>query len=234
MNTAQDLLETARASGYTLTLREGGKLIVKPPPPAELLAELRTHKPELLELLSSSPANEPPPAPTTTASTAPPATVAAQQAAFLGRPALVSEADLLLIQRKLLPHLAECRDCCTEGHLYCRRAERTGNGYAAFLLEFPDSDARHHAFVSAVIKARISGLKAGFIALEALTHGGDDAPPESQHRPSGGAAYGIERRPAELAFVNHFSNCTFCFPRSGKYCAEGRQLHEAAMQEGMQ
>jgi hypothetical protein len=221
MNTARELLDYFTASGYTLRAKEGGKLGVKPVPPSDLLEELRAHKAELLALLSSSPANDPSPLGGGSA-------VADRQHAYLGRPPLVSEEDLHQIMRHLLTHLATCRDCVAETHLYCSQAERTGNGYAAYLTEFPDADRRHADLVSAVIKARIWGIKRGFTELEALAHQREETGRETAGRP----IYGIEHRPAELAFVNHFTACTYCFPRSGKYCAEGRELHELARREG--
>lgn len=146
------------------------------------------------------------------------------------RPPLVSLDDLRQVQRELLPHLATCRDCCIEDHLYCHQAERTGNGYAAYLTEFPDAAQRHADYVSVVIQSRIRGLQAGFTAPEALTRQDRDAGRETACRP----VYGIDNRPAELAFVNHFTACAFCFPRSGKYCAEGRVLHDMARLEALQ
>jgi hypothetical protein len=133
------------------------------------------------------------------------------------------------VQRELLPHLATCRDCCIEEHLYCHQAERTGNGYAAYLTEFPDAAQRHADYVAVVIQSRIRGLQAGFTALEALTRHDRDTCRETAHV----ASYGIDKRPAELAFVNHFTTCAYCFPRSGKYCAEGRELHELALLEAL-
>lgn len=153
-----------------------------------------------------------------------------RQRAFLKRDPLVSEEDLHLIQTHLLRHLTYCRDCCIEGHLYCTQAERTGNGYAAYLTEFPDAEQRHADYVAVVIQARIRGLQAGFTALEALTRHDRDAGRETPSMP----VYGIDRRPAEQAFVNHFTTCAYCFPRSGKYCGEGRELHELAMMETLQ
>jgi hypothetical protein len=141
----------------------------------------------------------------------------------------VSQEDLHQVQRELLPHLATCRDCCIEGHLYCTQAERTGNGYAAYLTEFPDAEQRHADYVAVVIQARIRGLQAGFRALDALAHQKAATGRETACRP----VYGIEARPAELAFVNHFTACAYCFPRSGKYCAEGRELHELALLEAL-
>ena len=117
-----------------------------------------------------------------------------------------------------------------ESHLYCTQAERTGNGYAAYLTEFHDADMRHADFVSAVIKARIWGIKRGFTELDALAHQREETGRETAGRP----VYGIDNRPAELAFVNHFTVCTFCYPRSGKYCEEGRELHRLAMMETLQ
>ena len=143
---------------------------------------------------------------------------------------LVSQEDLHQVQRELLPHLATCRDCCIEEHLYCHQAERTGNGYAAYLTEFPDAAQRHADYVAVVIQARIRGLQAGFTALEALTRHDRDTCRETARE----ASYGIDKRPAEQAFVNHFTACAYCFPRSGKYCGEGRELHELAMMETLQ
>ena len=157
-------------------------------------------------------------------------TVTDRQRAFLKRDPLVTEEDLHLIQTHLLRHLATCRDCGVEDHLYCRQAERTGNGYAAYLTEFPDADQRHADYVAVVIQSRIRGLQAGFTALDALTRHERDTGRETPRRP----IYGIDNRPAELAFVNHFTACSFCYPRSGKYCEEGRRLHQEARREGIQ
>lgn len=218
MNTARELLDYFTASGYTLRAKEGGKLGVKPVPPSDLLEELRAHKAELLALLSSSPANDPSPL------------GGGSSAADRERRPLVSEEDLHQIMRHLLTHLATCRDCCVEGNLYCSQATRTGNGYAAYLTEFPDADRIHADFVSAVIKARIWGIKRGFTELDALAHQREETGRETAGRP----VYGIDNRPAELAFVNHFTVCTFCYPRSEKYCEEGRELHRLAALEAVQ
>ena len=204
-------------SGYTLTMN-GDKLKVKPVPPTGLLEELRAHKAELLTLLSSTPANDAN------------HTVTDRQRTFLKRDPLVTEADLHQIQRHLLRHLTDCRDCCIEDHLYCTQSERTGNGYAAYLTEFPDAAQRHADYVAVVIQSRIRGLQAGFRALDALTRQDRDTGRETAR----GASYGIDKRPAELAFVNHFTACAYCFPRSGKYCGEGRELHELARLETLQ
>ena len=225
MNTARELLDYFKASGYTLRAKEGGKLGVRPPPPSDLLEELKAHKAELLALLSASPANDPTPS-----SCGGGNTVTVQQRAFLKREPLVTEEDLHQIQRHLLRHLATCRDCGVEEHLYCHQAERTGNGYAAYLTEFPDAAQRHADYVAAVIQSRIRGLQAGFRALDALAHQEDGQGRETPCRP----VYGIDKRPAELAFVNHFTACAFCFPRSGKYCGEGRELHDLARLEALQ
>ena len=214
MNTARELLDYFKASGYTLRAKEGGKLGVRPPPPSDLLEELKAHKAELLTLLSASPANDPAPS----------------RGEVQPRPPLVSLDDLRQIQRHLLRHLTDCRDCCIEEHIYCRQAERTGNGYTAYLTEFPDAGQRHADYVAVVIQSRIRGLQAGFTALEALTRHDRDTSREAARE----ASYGIDNRPAELAFVNHFTACSYCFPRSGKYCGEGRELHELAMMETLQ
>lgn len=217
MNTAQNLLAMAKNCGYTLTMN-GDKLKVKPVPPSGLLEELRAHKAELLTLLSSTPANDAN------------HTVTDRQRAFLKREPLVTEADLGKMQRQLLGHLLTCRDCVVEDHLYCQQGGRDGSGYQGFLCEFPDAEQRHADYVGVVIQARIRGLQAGFRALEALTRQEGEDRLETACRP----VYGIEARPAELAFVNHFTACAYCFPRSGKYCGEGRELHELAMLEALQ
>jgi hypothetical protein len=221
MSTARELMDYFKASGYTLRAKEGGKLGVSPPPPSDLLEALKAHKAELLALLSASPANDPAPS-----SCGGGITVTVQQRAFLKREPLVTEEDLHQIQRHLLRHLATCRDCGVEEHLYCHQAERTGNGYTAYLTEFPDAAQRHTDYVAVVIQARIRGLQAGFTALDALIDTGRETPRSP--------LYGIDNRPAELAFVNHFTACSFCYPRSGKYCLEGRMLHEAAAREATQ
>ena len=187
---------------------------MRPPPPSDLLEELKAHKAELLALLSASPANDP--APLKGRGSAP--------------PPLVSLEDLHQIQRHLLRHLTDCRDCAIEEHLYCHQAERTGSGYVAYLTEFPRRRARHADYVAVVIQARIRGLQAGFTALDALAHQREETGRETAGRP----VYGIDARPTELAFVNHFTGCTFCYPRSGKYCEEGRELHRLAMMETLQ
>jgi hypothetical protein len=214
MNAAHDLLQQARAAGYILTPKEGGLINIRPRPTDELREAVKAHKAELLALLSSSPANDPHPSRGEVQPCAP----------------LVSQEDLHQIMRHLLTHLATCRGCVAESHLYCSQASRTGNGYAAYLTEFPDADRIHADFVSAVIKARVWGIKRGFTELEALAHQREETGRETACRP----VYGIDNRPAELAFVNHFTACAFCFPRSGKYCGEGSVLHEAALMEGVQ
>ena len=153
-----------------------------------------------------------------------------RQRTFLKRDPLVTEADLNKMQRQLLGHLLTCRDCVVDDHLYCQQGGRDGSGYQGFLCEFPDAEQRHADFVGVVIQARIRGLQAGFTALEALTRQDCDTGRETPCRP----VYGIDKRPAELAFVNHFTACAFCFPRSGKYCGEGRVLHDMALLEGEQ
>lgn len=153
-----------------------------------------------------------------------------RQRTFLKRDPLVTEAELNKMKRQLLGHLLTCRDCVVEDHLYCQQGGRDGSGYQGFLCEFPDAEQRHADFVGVVIQARIRGLQAGFTALEALTRQERDTGRETAR----GASYGIDNRPAELAFVNHFTACAYCFPRSGKYCGEGRELHELARLETLQ
>ena len=165
----------------------------------------------------------------TTPANDPDHTVTDRQRTFLKRDPLVTEADLNKMQRQLLGHLLTCRDCVVDDHLYCQGG-RDGSGYQGFLCEFPDAEQRHADFVGVVIQARIRGLQAGFTALEALTRQDRDTGRETAR----GASYGIDKRPAELAFVNHFTACAYCFPRSGKYCAEGRHLHELALLETLQ
>jgi len=153
-----------------------------------------------------------------------------RQRTFLKRDPMVTESELNKMQRQLLGHLLTCRDCVVEDHLYCQQGCRDGSGYQGFLCEFPDAEQRHADFVGVVIQARIRGLQAGFTALEALTRQDRDAGRETACRP----VYGIDNRPAELAFVNHFTACAYCYPRSGKYCEEGRELHDLARLEALQ
>jgi hypothetical protein len=191
---------------------EGGSLGFLGTPPAHF------QKHEAAENIIETPANDPSPH------------GGGSSAADRERPPLVSQEDLHQIMRHLLTHLATCRDCVVEDHLYCQQGGRDGSGYQGFLCEFPDAEQRHADFVGVVIQARIRGLQAGFTALEALTRHDRDAGRETPSMP----VYGIDRRPAELAFVNHFTACTYCFPRSGKYCTEGRELHDLALLEGTQ
>ena len=65
--------------------------------------------------------------------------------------------------------------------------------------------------MAVVIQARIRGLQAGFTELDALARHDRDAGRETPSMP----VCGIDGRPAEQAFVNHFTGCTFCYPRSG-------------------
>ena len=212
MNTAHDLLQQARAAGYILTPKDGGLINIRPRPTDELREAVKAHKAELLALLSSSPANDPTPSPS--------------RGEVQPRAPLVSLDDLHQVQRELLPHLATCRDCCIEGHLYCTQAERTGNGYAAYLTEFPDAGQRHADYVAVVIQARIRGLQAGFRALDVLTSPNPETWLET--------ARSLIAGPAAVAFTSHVQVCAFCRPRSGEYCGEGRGLHQEARREGVQ
>jgi len=141
-------------------------------------------------------------------------------------PRSVSLADLSRLQGRLIHHLAVCRDCVIEPHCYCPTAAADGWAYQCLLTDCEDADQYHAAFVVEVIRARICGHVR---AREALTRHDRDTGREAAR----GASYGIDKRPAELAFVNHFTTCTYCFPRSGKYCAEGRELHELALLEAL-
>ena len=70
-------------------------------------------------------------------------------------PRSVSLADLSRLQKRLLPHLAGCRDCVIEPHCYCATAEADGWAYQCLLSDCEDADQYHAAFVSEVIRARI-------------------------------------------------------------------------------
>lgn len=72
-------------------------------------------------------------------------------------PRSVSLADLSRLQKQLLPHLAECRDCVIEPHRYCSTAEADGWAYQCLLTDCEDADQLHAAFVGEVIRARICG-----------------------------------------------------------------------------
>ena len=85
--------------------------------------------------------------------------VTERQRAFLNRDPLVTEADLSRLQKQLLPHLAECRDCAIEPHRYCATAEADGWAYQCLLTDYEDADQLHAAYVGEVIRARICGLK---------------------------------------------------------------------------
>lgn len=81
-----------------------------------------------------------------------------RQRTFLKRDPLVTEADLSRLQKQLLPHLAECRDCAIEPHSYCATAEADGWAYQCLLTDCEDADQLHAVFVGDVIRARICGL----------------------------------------------------------------------------
>lgn len=231
MNTARELLDYFTASGYTLRAKEGGKLGVRPPPPTDMLEELKAHKAELLTLLSA-PADESPTSPARGGAEQPyenlrptlpkssPGTLPqdARQWAYLGRPPLVSTHDLLTVQRRLLAHLTRCRECCADLRLYCREGMQDGAGMDDLLTEFHDGEARRERFMDAVIRSRISGTATGFRML-------DDAMDEKPVRPPG---------PAELAWLAHAGRCMFCLPWSGLHCTEGKALRQSALLEGLQ
>lgn len=69
-------------------------------------------------------------------------------------PRSVSLADLSRLQKRLLPHLAGCRDCVVEPHRYCSTAAADGWAYQCLLTDCEDADQYHAAFVSEVIRAR--------------------------------------------------------------------------------
>ena len=78
-------------------------------------------------------------------------------------------------------------------------------------------------------RARIRGLQAGFTALEAL----------ARHRRPGGRnasnVYGIDNRPAELAFrESHHQSCTFCFQDLENIAVKAGNCTELAMMETLQ
>jgi len=72
-------------------------------------------------------------------------------------PRSVSLADLSRLQKRLLPHLAGCRDCVVEPHRYCATAEAGGWAYQCLLTNCEDADQLHAAYVGEVIRARICG-----------------------------------------------------------------------------
>ena len=202
----EEMRKNENAAGGTLkNLKnpvEGGSLGFLGTPPAHF------QKHEAIE----APANDPTPSPS--------------RAEAQPRPPLVSADDLRQVQRELLPHLTDCRNCCIEDHLYCTQAERTGNGYTAYLTEFPDAGQRHADYVAVVIQARIRGLQAGFRALDVLTSPNPETWLET--------ARSLIAGPAAVAFTSHVQVCAFCRPRSGEYCGEGRGLHQEARREGVQ
>lgn len=69
----------------------------------------------------------------------------------------LSLADLTRFQKRLLPHLAVCRDCVIEPHHYCATAEADGWAYQCLLTDFDDANQLHATFVGEVIRARICG-----------------------------------------------------------------------------
>ena len=94
----------------------------------------------------------------------------------------------------------------------------------------PRRRARHADYVAVVIQARIRGLQAGFTALDALAHQRGGNRPETAGRP----VYGIDKRPAELAFRESLHRLHVLLSEIGKYCEEGRELHRLAMMETLQ
>jgi len=135
---------------------------------------------------------------------------------------MVEEDELHGIQRALMRHLVDCRSCNVSGHTYCHDGERIGLGYWSFLFEFPDGDDRHREYAKAVALARSAGLRAGFNALLWMYTSGGHNRLEARM----GAAW--------LALDEHTASCTGCLRREGRFCTEGRVLHEAAKLEGLQ
>lgn len=37
--------------------------------------------------------------------------------------------------------------------------------------------------------------------------------------------YGIAKTPHNAAFLNHLMSCGFCYPRSNKYCDNGKRFY---------
>ena len=133
-----------------------------------------------------------------------------------GRPA--PDTDPPAAPPGLLPGLLHLKATCIA------QAERTGSDTPAYLTEFPTPSNAMPTNVAVVIQARIPGITGGSCT-------GCTGPPEGETGRNGRqAVYGIGARPTKLAFVNHFTVRTFCYPRSEKF-EEGRELHELAMME---
>ena len=127
-------------------------------------------------------------------------------------PPLVSLEDLHQIQRHLLRHLTDCRDCAIEEHLYCHQAERTGR-IRRLPDEIPDAGAHPCRLCGRGHSGAYSGITGGI-------HGtGCTDPPdreETGRETAGRPVYGIDGRPAEQAFRESLHRCTFLLSEIGE------------------
>jgi len=109
---------------------------------------------------TAGPAPAPAPAPT------PAAARDAKRPAAPSAPAVATPAELLALQKYMLPHLATCRGCAAEGGGYCNEATRDEfRGYLRAVGNVPGGARLHDAFVAAVIQSRLRGVFAGLDAL---------------------------------------------------------------------
>ena len=91
---------------------------------------------------------------------------AARDAKRPAAPAVATPAELLALQKYMLPHLATCRECAAEGGGYCNEAARDEfRGYLRAVGNVPGGARLHDAFVAAVIQSRLRGVFAGLDAL---------------------------------------------------------------------
>lgn len=104
----------------------------------------------------------PAPAPAPPLAAARPAKPAAAPSALT----VATPAELLALQKYLLPHLTACRHCAAEGGTYCNQAARDEfREYLRAVGNVPGGARLHDAFVAAVIQSRLRGVFAGLDAL---------------------------------------------------------------------
>ena len=120
----------------------------------------------LRDLLNAYKAGTAGPTPVTAPAPPPPAARAAKPVAAPSALTVATPAELLALQKYLLPHLTACRHCAAEGGTYCNQAARDEfREYLRAVRNVPGGARLHDAFVAAVIQSRLRGVFAGLDIL---------------------------------------------------------------------